>query len=238
MTLARSLLIVIALAGIASAATPKAFVAVKTNKPSCKIEIIAVDGHSLKSPQQQITISPGRHLISLRVKDMHGKVYETDGLDFTFKPDHHHSIIGWWTAEDKMTVRIGDDTAAANQQRKPATPAPTPDSRAMTEFVNSPYYQYSQKVHAMIEMVVLPEFAAHPERLKGCEVQYVFYLDAQGRIMSVKTHSACGSRWGEQTVARLIRGLKFGPVPPGVWKYLHQQGPPLKIDGGLGWKPR
>jgi hypothetical protein len=108
----------------------------------------------------------------------------------------------------------------------------------MTEFVNSPYYQYSQRVHAMMEIVVLPEFAAHPKRLKGREVEYVFYLDGQGRIISLKTHSPAGSKWGEQTVARLIRGLKFGPVPPGVWKYLHQQGPPLKIDGALGWKPR
>jgi len=90
----------------------------------------------------------------------------------------------------------------------------------------------------MIEMVVLPEFVAHNERLKGREVEYVFYLDAQGRVISVKTHSPTGSKWGEEIVARSIRGLKFGPVPPGVWKYLHQQGPPLRIDGALGWKPR
>jgi hypothetical protein len=119
-----------------------------------------------------------------------------------------------------------------------ATPAPTPDSRAMAALVNSPYYQYSQKVHAMIEMVALPEFTAHPERLKGREIEYVFLLDAQGRVISVKTHSPVGSKWGEEVVARSIRSLKFGPVPPGVWKYLHQQGPPLKIDGALGWKPR
>ncbi len=90
----------------------------------------------------------------------------------------------------------------------------------------------------MIEMVVLPEFVAHHERLKGQPVKYLFYLDAQGRVLSVKTHSSVGSKWGEDVVARSIRGLNFGPVPSGVWKYLHQKGPPLKIDGALGWEPQ
>jgi outer membrane biosynthesis protein TonB len=123
------------------------------------------------------------------------------------------------------------------QVLKAATPAPTPDSAAMRDFANSEYYQYSQRIHAMVEFVVTPDFMAHRERLKGGSVKYVFYLDTQGHIISLKTHSSAGSKWGEQTLERAIRGLKFGPVPPGVWKYLHH-GPPLKIDGDIGWEPR
>jgi hypothetical protein len=46
-----------------------------------------------------------------------------------------------------------------------------------------------------------------PERLKGREVE-CFYLDRQGRIISIKTHSAAGSKRGEETVARFVSWQK------------------------------
>jgi hypothetical protein len=119
MTLARSFLVIVTLAGIASGATPKAFLAVYTNKRSCTMEIIRVDDHALKSPQQHMTLSPGRHLIFVRVRDARGKVYDAGGLDYTFKAGHQHSIIGWWTADDKMTIRVGDETAATADRQQP-----------------------------------------------------------------------------------------------------------------------
>jgi outer membrane biosynthesis protein TonB len=83
----------------------------------------------------------------------------------------------------------------------------------------------------------MPDFMEHPERLKGGEVEYEFYLDAQGRVTSLKVRSKVGSRWGEQVVTGVIRGLKFPPVPPQVFKDIHSK-PPLKVFGGIGWKPR
>jgi hypothetical protein len=87
-------------------------------KHSCTIAIFGVDGHALKSLQQQITLSPGRHLVILRVRDSRGKIYDTEGLPIVYKPGHHYSVRAWFTDEDKATIDINDETADAQQQKR------------------------------------------------------------------------------------------------------------------------
>jgi hypothetical protein len=99
---------------------------------------------------------------------------------------------------------------------------------------NSSYYRYNLRVHKMLEDDVIPAFSTPSHRL---EVDYEFYLDARGRVVSLATHAKTGGQWAEQITARSIRGLKFPPVPAQVFEELKQK-PPLRIFGTMTWDPR
>ena len=116
--------------------------------------------------------------------------------------------------------------------------ARTPEDAAA--MIGSARYLYHQQVHTILLAAVTPEFARHHERLKGGTVKYAFELDSRGHVVSVKTHSTSGSRWGEQTLERIIRALKFPPVPPQAMKEEKQEGHRfIEVTGeGIGWKPQ
>ncbi|MGH7984516.1 MAG: hypothetical protein ACREFF_15430 [Candidatus Udaeobacter sp.] len=109
-----------------------------------------------------------------------------------------------------------------------------------SQMIGSARYLYHQHVHTMLLAAVTPEFARHHERLKGGTVSYAFQLDSRGHVVSVRTHSTSGSRWGEQTLERIIRALKFPPVPPQAMKEEHQEGHKfIEVTGeGIGWNPQ
>ena len=109
-----------------------------------------------------------------------------------------------------------------------------------SQMIGSARYLYHQQVHTMLLAAVTPEFMRHHDRLKGGSVKYAFQLDSQGHVVSVKTHSTSGSRWGEQTLERIIRTLKFPPVPPQAMKEEKQEGHRfIEVTGeGIGWKPQ
>lgn len=110
----------------------------------------------------------------------------------------------------------------------------TPQARTTENSDKSPYYRYNMLVHKMLEEDVIPAFSTPSHRL---EVDYEFYLDARGRVVSLKTHPKAGGHWAEQIIAGSIRRLKFPPVPPQVFKEL-QEKPPLRIFGTMTWDPR
>ena len=90
----------------------------------------------------------------------------------------------------------------------------------------------------MLQAAVAPELMRHHERLKGGTVKYAFELDSRGHVVSVKTHSTTGSRWGEETVAHIIRSLRFPSVPPEAMKQERQEGHKfIEVTGDMGWKP-
>ena len=99
---------------------------------------------------------------------------------------------------------------------------------------NSSYYRYNLRVHKLLQDEVAPAFSTSSRRL---EVDYEFYLDAQGRVVSLKSHPKAGGGRAEQIIARSIRRLKFPPVPVQVFEELKQK-PPLKIFGTMTWDPR
>ena len=69
---------------------------------------------------------------------------------------------------------------------------------------------------SMLQAAVAPEFTRHHERLNGGSVKYAFELDSRGRVVSLKAHSTKNSRWGEGTLARIIRsggrGTRTRPI--------------------------
>jgi hypothetical protein len=73
--------------------------------------------------------------------------------------------------------------------------ARTPEDAAA--MIGSARYLYHQQVHTILLAAVTPEFARHHDRLKDGTVKYAFELDSRGHVVSVKTHSTSGSRWGE-----------------------------------------
>jgi hypothetical protein len=97
---------------------------------------------------------------------------------------------------------------------------------------DSAYYRYNMHVHKMLQDDLRPAFNA-PHHL---EVDYEFYLDAQGHVASTKVHAKAGGQWAEQIIVRSIRRLNFPPIPPQVLKDL-QEKPPLRIFGTMSWDP-
>ncbi|HEX4630478.1 MAG TPA: hypothetical protein VH188_05890 [Chthoniobacterales bacterium] len=98
---------------------------------------------------------------------------------------------------------------------------------------DSAYYRYNMHVHKMLQDDLNLTFNA-PHHL---EVDYEFFLSAQGHVTSMKVHAKAGGQWAEQILVRSIRRLKFPPIPPQVFKEL-QEKPPLRIFGTMSWDPQ
>ena len=94
-------------------------------------------------------------------------------------------------------------------------------------------YDYNMRVHHVLQDDVEPSFHA-PHRL---EVDYEFYLNAEGQVTSMKVHAKAGGQPAEEILLRSIRRIKCPPVPPKVFKELEQK-PPLKIFGTMTWDPK
>ena len=128
------------------------------------------------------------------------------------------------------------DASAQQVERSVDARARTPEDAA--KMVGSARYLYHQQVHTMLQAAITPEFMRHHQRLNGGSVQYAFQLDAHGRVVSLKAHSTKGSRWGEQTLSRIVRSLKFPPVPPEAMKQEREEGHKyIQVTGNMGWKP-
>ena len=98
----------------------------------------------------------------------------------------------------------------------------------------SAYYRYNMRVHNILQQDVAPAFSSSSQRI---EVDYEFYLDAQGRVVTYKTHAKAGGHSAEEIIVLSIRRLKFPPVPSQVFKEMEKK-PPLKIFGTMTWDPQ
>jgi hypothetical protein len=107
-------------------------------------------------------------------------------------------------------------------------------SEPSTDAATLAFDKYNLRVHKMLQDQVRPAFATQPRRL---EVDYEFYVDAQGRVVNLHAYAKAGGSWAERAIADSIRALKCPPVPPQVFKELDQK-PPLKIYGTLSWDPK
>jgi hypothetical protein len=94
-------------------------------------------------------------------------------------------------------------------------------------------YDYNLRVHHILQDDVTPSFHA-PHHL---EVDYEFYVNAQGHVTSMKVHAKAGGQSAELIVSRSIHRIKCPPVPPKVFKELEQK-PPLRIYGTMTWDPQ
>jgi hypothetical protein len=107
------------------------------------------------------------------------------------------------------------------------------DAVGVTKAESPTYYNYRLQVHKIMQGDLEPSFHA-PNHL---EVDYEFYLAADGRLTSMKVHAKAGGKWAEQIVARSIRRIKCPPIPPKVFKEIEEK-PPLKIYGTMSWDPQ
>jgi uncharacterized protein (DUF58 family) len=138
------------------------------------------------------------------------------------------------------TLTFASLAAASAQEVKSEVQATARSPEDAAKMIGSARYLYHQQVHTMLLAAMAPELARHHDRLKGGTVSYAFQLDSRGHVVSVRTHSTSGSRWGEQTLERIIRTLKFPPVPPQAMKQEQQEGHKfIEVTGeGIGWNPR
>ena len=67
-----------------------------------------MDGHALKSPQEQVSVSPGRHVLSLRVSFVLGSSSGAahSSLDEVFKP-HRYTLDGEFCRSQSGAVAAG-----------------------------------------------------------------------------------------------------------------------------------
>ena len=137
-----------------------------------------------------------------------------------------------------ITAAVCAVTPASAQQVQRSVQARARTAEDAAKMIGSARYLYHQQVHTMLQAAVAPEFMRHHERLNGGSVKYAFELDARGRVVSLKARSTKGSRWGEQTFARVVRSLKFPPVPPEAMKQERAEGHKyIEVTGNMGWKP-
>lgn len=113
MSVIRVSLMLIAVASVCGGATSTALVVVrqydKAESHSCAITIVAVDGHALNTPQLKVRLSPGRHVLLLRVRDLRGKLPEADApLDTTFER-HHYTVDGQLSRTGSFTLLFVDE---------------------------------------------------------------------------------------------------------------------------------
>jgi hypothetical protein len=86
----------------------------KESKKRCELAIAAVDDHRLKSPQKQVRLSPGRHLLAIQVNfvlgNSKGESFATAAdapLEQVFEP-HHYTIDGTLSPTGGLKLHIED----------------------------------------------------------------------------------------------------------------------------------
>jgi len=89
-------------------AAPDASVATEQDE-SCGVAIVAVDGHPLKSPQQNIRVSPGHHVLLLRISPTAYPTFSSNvPQDGTFEAGGQYTVRGLFSpATGILKVRFG-----------------------------------------------------------------------------------------------------------------------------------
>ncbi len=126
MNVLRALTFFLACASVATAGPPRTFVRVATHPEwhSCALSIVAVDGKPFASPQKEVTFSPGRHHLSIRVwlgRKREGIIHVDAPFDQVFKP-HRYWIDGEVSKSGVFTLLVEDEDerppGAKRQQTK------------------------------------------------------------------------------------------------------------------------
>jgi hypothetical protein len=110
----RVLSVFLLLAGVCSGGTARTTLRTKQHKASdvrsCEVMIVGIDGKSLSSPQQKLTLSPGRHALSIRVWFLVKEQLQTVDapLADVFKP-HRYLIDGGFVPSGKLELVLEDE---------------------------------------------------------------------------------------------------------------------------------
>jgi hypothetical protein len=112
MSVVRALTVLIASASVCAAGQPHALIRVATHPEphTCALSIVAIDGKFLPVPQKQVSLSAGRHHLSIRVwlGMREGIVHADAPLDHMFKT-HHYWIDGEMSKSGLLRLLIEDE---------------------------------------------------------------------------------------------------------------------------------
>jgi hypothetical protein len=112
MSVLRVLTVLIASASVCAAGQPRTFIRVQRHPEphSCVLAIVAIDRRSLPSPQKRVSLSPGRHHLSIRVwlGKREGIIHADAPLDQSFKA-HRYWIDGEMSKSGLFRLVVEDE---------------------------------------------------------------------------------------------------------------------------------
>ena len=115
MSAPRACSILLALTSLSYAGGAKATLTTLSTK-TCSVVIVSVDGRAFKSPHHKITLTPGRHLLGLRVTDALGALSTADApLDTTFEA-HDYTFHANLSRTGALDGRLTDSTKEKAQR--------------------------------------------------------------------------------------------------------------------------
>jgi hypothetical protein len=85
-------------------------------------------------------------------------------------------------------------------------------AHAKTDALQSKIDAYLDKVGPILAQALMPELAKHPE-LGDVRKRFSFRIDAVGHPRQINATSTPRSELLDRLVVRVIRGLKFPPIP-------------------------
>jgi hypothetical protein len=89
MSAIRACSLLFAVSSLSYAGGPQATLTMLSTQ-TCSVSVVAVNGRAFKSPQRKVTLTPGRHVLNLRVTDAIGQLPTADApLDNTFQPHEY-----------------------------------------------------------------------------------------------------------------------------------------------------
>jgi len=102
-------------------------------------------------------------------------------------------------------------------------------AHAETDVLQSKVDAYLDKVGPILAQALMPELAKHPE-LGNVRKTFSFRIDAAGHPREIKATSVPSTTFLNRLVVRVIRGLKFPPIP----KELLQKYPEIEFRTEMG----
>jgi|ERR1700675_1818542 len=115
MSAVRACSILFAFSSFSYAGGPQATLTMLSTQ-TCSVAVVSVDGRAFKSPQRKITLTPGRHVLSLRVTDALGQLPTADApLDNTFQA-HDYTFQAKLSRTGALDGHLADLTKQKEQR--------------------------------------------------------------------------------------------------------------------------
>ena len=93
-------------------------------------------------------------------------------------------------------------------------------ARAAEDYLNNPAHRYHNRYYTEINTIVMralpPELVKRFDLLKPGSLLMTFRVNRAGKISNLKVTAGGQNQFAQQTAARVIRGLKFPPMPKGA----------------------
>ena len=117
MSAVRACSILFAVSALSYAGGPQATLTMLSTQ-TWSVAVVSVDGRAFKSPQRKITLTPGRHVLSLRVTDALGQLPTADApLENTFQA-HDYTFQAKLSRTGALDGHLADLTKQKEQRSR------------------------------------------------------------------------------------------------------------------------